>query len=110
MRILLTPDAPEGGGNQEPPTAEQTGSVELPAGPPAAETVLNGTRSEREIELEQELEAERQRRVKTEAEKIERERTIAELQDQLHALRNPPKPSKADDRSELERFLAGEEV
>ena len=51
-----------------------------PTPPPAAETVLNGTRSEKEVALERELKA--------------REIQIAELQDEHRRLKDIPKPPK----------------
>lgn len=58
-----------------------------PETPPAAQTVVTGTRSERETELERDLEAERKMRK-------DREITIAHLQDENHRLKSPPQPQE----------------
>jgi hypothetical protein len=65
--------------------------------PPAARVVTEGTKSEREIQLEGELQAERERHTKTAGEKIEREKRMMELEDQLRTLTATP---KADKKSE----------
>lgn len=62
-----------------------------PAPPPAAQTVANGTRTERELELERALELERKIRK-------DREVSIAHLQDEnqrLKAIPGPPPPPPA---------------
>jgi hypothetical protein len=59
-----------------------------PAAPPAAETVLKGTRSERELQLEED--------VKKKDETIKhRETRISELEDENHRLKQVPSPTPA---------------
>ena len=102
--MLLSPDSPEG----EPVTDQavtQPGVVThraAPNPPPAAATVLTGTRSERETSLQAELEAERGSHAKTAKEKKDREVRISELEDELRRLKSPP--AKAD-RTALEEFF-----
>ena len=66
-----------------------------PAPPPAATIVLNGQRTEREVQLEQELEATRTRAQSTAEEKKEREKRINQLEDEIHRLITPNKPKSA---------------
>lgn len=109
-RFLLSPDPGDANGPGETPkTAEQinlpqTGRIETAAPPPSHEIVANGERDEKIVQLEQELADARDKCAKTEGEKVDREKTIMELQDQLFALKAPPK-DKVDDRSELERWM-----
>ena len=73
------------------------------AAPPAASTVINGRKTEREISLEAELETERRTHAQTAKEKTDREKKIMELEDELHRLRAPrPAPQK---KSALEEFF-----
>lgn len=97
---LLSPD-PQASGDPTPPPEPATpnaGEAAIPAGSgepgPAASAVIAGGKTERELVLEAELEGERQSHARTTDEKKEREIKIAELEDQLHALRNPPEPEK----------------
>jgi hypothetical protein len=102
FRILFDESPVEGGNGNPPP-------------PPVASTVLNGTISEQSANLQQkidELIAERDTaRVERDGEKgraKKLETDIATLQDKLAALQNPPPAHARDDRSELEKFMAGE--
>jgi hypothetical protein len=73
--------------NATPPASEvQNPNPPQPAGelPPAAQTVLSGTRSETEVQLQAELDAERTRHAKTSEEKKAREVRVAELEDEMH--------------------------
>jgi hypothetical protein len=109
MKRCLSPDAPEGGSPAEipeaddPPTPRETPAPPAPpaaapapapaaAPPPAARIVVNGARSEREIELEAELAEERQAHATTAADKKAREQRIMELEDERRRLLEPPKP------------------
>jgi hypothetical protein len=82
MKILLTPEAGEGG---TPIPAAQTPPVSTPppAPPPAATAVLTGTKSERELQLETENE-------QLKKDKKAREIEAAELLDENHRLKSPP--------------------
>lgn len=70
--------------NPDPDTLEKPVQAPEPApdsrapvqAPPAAETVLEGTRTEKELTLERNIK--------------ERERRIAELEDENHQLKTPP--------------------
>lgn len=78
---------------------------DAPAAPPAAEVVRTGQRSEREIALQAELETERESHAKTAKEKKDRETRIAELEDELHRLKQPlPAPAR-DRKTDLEEFF-----
>jgi hypothetical protein len=65
---------------------------------PAARIVIEAKRTEREIELQAELDAEKGRHAATNQARIDREKRIAELEDQLHQLKQiqrvEPKPAK----------------
>jgi len=67
--------------------------------------VLNGERTERELSLESDLQTERSSHAKTAKEKVEREKRISELEDELHRLRHPARPAPADRKSALEEFF-----
>lgn len=83
MKLLLSPDPAEGGA----PTP--AAPAPAPAAPsPAAKTVLEGQRTEREIELGAELIAERTSHAATAGEKKARENRISELEDQLHQIKS----------------------
>lgn len=92
MKRLLSPDPIEGGDipptNPDPPTP-----APAPIDPPAAKAVLEGDRTEREIQLQEELQSERERTTKLDANKRDRETKIAELEDQLRQLRTSPGPA-----------------
>lgn len=75
-----------------------------PTAPPAASTVINGTRTEREISLEAELNTEKLTHAQTAKEKKDRELRIAELQDELHRLKSAPRPP-LEKKSALEEFF-----
>ncbi len=70
---------------------------------------MNGDRSEREIQLQEELQSERRRSVTLESEKRDRETRIAELEDELNALRNPPAPEPPAKKSVRLGFYKFEE-
>jgi hypothetical protein len=76
-----------------------------PGAPPAAKVVNTGPRSEREISLEAELETERGSHAKTAKEKKDRETRIAELEDELHRLKQPPARPQPDRKTDLEEFF-----
>lgn len=101
MITLLDADPPDEVVTQASPPPE----IAAPAPPPAAKIIVEGVRSELEIELESELQAERDRHATTAAEKKQREIRIAELEDERRALLAPPAPKK----SIMERFMAGED-
>lgn len=81
--IFFSPDPPADQGPAPAPAPE-------PANPPAADLVLKGKKTEREVALESDLETERNSHAKTSKEKKERELRIAELEDELHRLKTPP--------------------
>lgn len=118
MRILLVGDATDGGNPQTAAQINQpqTGQVDLPppgqslpAPPPAAKIVVTGGIDERTVELQEQLDEARAVIARTEAEKKDREQTICELQDKLHAAKFPAR-APAPSRSALERFMDGEDV
>jgi hypothetical protein len=84
MKILLSPDAGDGGEPALPqppaPGETHTPNPPQPAPPPAATAVLTGTKSERELQLEAELE-------NLKKEKKLREIEAAELIDENHRLK-----------------------
>jgi hypothetical protein len=82
MKILLTPEAGEGG-NPIPPAQPPGTPTPPPAPPPAATVVQNATKSERELQLETDLESERKA-------KKDREFRVAELEDENHRLKSAP--------------------
>jgi len=97
VRTLLEVDppaevVPQPSAPPDPATVET-----LPAPPPAARIVVEGQRSEREINLETELQAERDRHAVTASEKKEREIKISFLQDKLDQIQrpDPAAPKKA---------------
>lgn len=90
--------------NPPQPSAGTAGPGGDRSPPPAASTVINGARTEREISLEAELAAEKQTHQQTAKEKKERELRIAELQDELHLLRSAP---PRDKKTALEEFFEG---
>lgn len=78
-RILFSPDGDGGGeaaSNPTNPPTENNPPPAPPAPPPAATTVLQGTRTEREIELEKKLK--------------DREIELAHVQDENHQLKQVP--------------------
>ena len=76
----------------EVPAENPTPATEVPvsAAPPAAALVINGTKSEREIQLERDLEKERDRAKRAEIVAAEKEREVQELK-KIPAV---PKPKK----------------
>ena len=88
---ILSPDAVEGTGAvpSDPSTVQTPTAPAAPpaaAPPPAAHAVVNG-RTEREIELETALENERGRADEQESQRLDREKRIMELEDELHRTR-----------------------
>ena len=65
LRFIRLNSAPEDGGNSQPPPPTPPAPAPDPA-PPATKIVVEGTRTEREIELERTLENERTARRKAE--------------------------------------------
>ena len=95
------PETPAGDLNvpetqDQPPT--ETPPKETPAPPPTAKTVLEGTKTERELELEEELAGERERYMQLEGEKKRVEIDHAHLDDENRRLktlvRSTPQPTK----------------
>ena len=90
-KILLSEDDPGGGDSK--PSAENQNAPSLPStaaapsNPPAAETVIKGTKTERELALEMELEAERNDRKKEQT-------RISELEDKNRQLKQVPQELK----------------
>ena len=80
--MIVPPDPPKPPSEEPPPPAP-------PAPPPAAEIVLTGEKTERELQLEKDLEAERQSRNKIELDN-------AQLQDEVHRLKSLPPSAPAD--------------
>jgi hypothetical protein len=92
-QILFSPDPGDGGGPSDPtpaPGATTSNPTPPPAPPPAAETVLTGIKSEREIQLETDLQKEREEKQRIESEKKDREIRISELEDENHQLKSIP--------------------
>jgi hypothetical protein len=117
FKLFLSPD--EAPGNGPPPTVgtpPPTGGtpapapvadLPAPAPPPAARIVGESQLTPREIELQTELDGERERHGQTEQEKKAREIRIAELEDELHRLRqlqSGPAPATAPKKSWWEEF------
>lgn len=63
-----------------------------PEAPPAAETVIEGDRTEREIDLQAELDAEREARRKDGEALRQREIRVSELEDENRSLKDALKP------------------
>ena len=97
---LLHSDAPTDGNGADVPPINPPIQPSTPPAPPAAQTVATG-KTERELELERQLEAERNETAKERAERVERERTICEMQDEHHRYRKTveAKPAKAEKKS-----------
>ncbi|MDE2100725.1 MAG: hypothetical protein KGL39_26000 [Patescibacteria group bacterium] len=92
MRILRDPDPPQNPGGNPPPPVNPAPSAP-PAPPPAAEVVINGERSERELQLEAELERERSGRKKDQTK-------LCELEDENHRLKQvPATPARGRNKS-----------
>jgi len=85
----------EGSRPAQQPLAAQTRHNSRPAPPPASSIVANAERTEREVQLQSELDGERGAHATTAKEKKDRELRIAELEDELHRLRNTPQPAAA---------------
>ena len=102
MKILFDEQPADGNGN-EPETPQ-----EKPAdAPPAASTVINGEVTEETLKLKEKL-------AQTESEKRRVEMRAAELEDENHQLKkvtptNVP-VKKIDNRSALEKYMAGEGI
>lgn len=95
-KILLDPRPGEGGGAATQSSPPEPIPAPPPAPPPAADTVLQGTRSERELQLEEDLRKERESKKKLETD-------VAHLQDENHRLKQvpappaPPQPAEPED-------------
>ena len=90
--ILLNTDAAEGGATPTPTPAPATDGEK----PKAATIVVEGKRSERELELETELERTRREVEEERIARVDRERTICEMQDKHENYRKAvesPKPA-----------------
>ena len=101
MRLLLSPDADEGGMPSENTTdgvtnqAAMAAAASQPAPPPAADIVLNGEITEEVVNLRETVK--------------QREMRISQLEDENRTLKQvTPRQSARDDRSELEKFMEGE--
>lgn len=79
--------------------------------PPAAQTVVTGTKTEAELKLERELKDERASHASTAAEKKARETRIAELEDELHRLKQvqTPAPTPPKPKSAIRQFMGWED-
>lgn len=95
-KILWSPDPTDPGAPA--PTPE-------PAAPPAAEVVLKGKKTEREIQLQAELDSERSSHTKTAKEKKDREVRIAELEDELHKLKSAAQPAPKKSFLDISEFF-----
>ena len=102
LKILLSPDPADPAAPADAPAAPTPPPASPDVSPPgkatAAATVLAG-KTEREAQLEAELAAAQKAHADTNQQRIERERRISELEDQLHQLKNltptpAPKPAK----------------
>lgn len=88
-KFILRDAAPADGNGQpenQPPTPQPMPGPPpnpAPASPPAAEAVLNGDRSERELKLQEDLEAERAGRKKDQI-------RLSQLEDENQRLKSPP--------------------
>jgi hypothetical protein len=96
--MILLDSSPTDGGNGPATNETPTTPVTPPAAPPAAETVIKGTKSEREIQLEETL-AERERRLSEhEAARKKAETDAAYLADENRRLKEiglKPEPAPA---------------
>ena len=85
-KILLSPDPGAGGDPAHPsppPGPPVSNPAPQPAPPPAATTVLEGTKTERELQLEED-------NAKLAEEKRDRELRIMQLEDENHQLKSIP--------------------
>jgi hypothetical protein len=105
MKPLLTPDAGDGGGAAPPADLTPANAAPTLAAPPAAKIVVEGPKSEREIELEDELtriRADLDQTKSAHAATVEikklREVRISELEDERKRLSTPatPRPRKPE--------------
>ena len=93
-RILLSPDA-DIGGSPDPASIPPVSTDAPPsAPPPAAHTVVTGTKNERELQLEKELAETRGKLSTVEEEKKKRELALMDLQDQNRRLKEVPTSEK----------------
>jgi len=106
LQQFRSPDPAEGTPSPAPPAPpsdpkEKGQEPPLPPNPPApnpappitAKAVIEGTKTERELALEQKL--------------TERERRVAELEDENRTLKTPQTPPKAPPAREKKHFLDG---
>lgn len=94
MKLLHDVAPADGNGGSIADTNGQT-PAPTPAAPPAA-TIVVSAPTERERELAAELERERKEKEEERAARVERERTICEMQDEHHRYRKSvetPKPT-----------------
>lgn len=103
MKRLLFNQAPEDGNgpqvtDQAPPTPPPS---QRP--PPAASTVLNAEITEETLQLRTKLDESERSRKKLETD-------YAALADENHRLKSAGLTAPKDDRSDLEKFMAGEDV
>jgi hypothetical protein len=96
MRLLHNDAPTDGNGNDAPPV----GNTPAAPAPPAATVVANAP-TERERQLAAELEAARNETTEERKARVERERTICEMQDEHHRYRKSveAKPAKAAPKS-----------
>ena len=99
MKRFLSIDPAEGGDplNQNP--APTPSVPPAPAPPSAADAVLNGDRTERELKLQEDLQRERTDKEKALAEKKARETKIAELEDQITRFNSSPASAARPDNN-----------
>lgn len=90
---IPAPTTPETTGQPTPPPAPP---ATTPLPPPVAAVVATGERTEREVELAEELAEERTHHARTASEKKAREIRVAELEDEMHRLKQAGlRPAKA---------------
>lgn len=90
---------------QNPPAPPAPAPTPAPAArPPAAAVVVDG-KTEREVLLEAQLATERSGHDLTREQKKQREVKIAELEDELHRLRQPPRPQPTSKTDEWKEFF-----
>jgi hypothetical protein len=90
----MSDEAPAAPENNPPPPTPAPGEP-----PPAARIVVTGVRSETEVQLQSELDAERARHAKTADEKKQREVRVAELEDEMHRLKQSTQAPPAKKQS-----------
>ena len=108
-RILRSTDNPGGGGtgNEQQPAGSPVAPAaphtpNNPAPPHAAETVIIGTKTERELALEQELEAEKTSRKKDQV-------RVSELENENRQLKDIPKEKPKKSAGPISSLLGWED-